>query len=437
MTLDPLNPYHLELAIIASTVLDPDVLRQPEIRALTPRHLRHLGGAWAIIREMDHAGRDIDLFSLAQQLHDPRWPAQLGVAQLTGLAAYSIRPQELASAAQGILNAHRRDLALSVAAGLQRNLTDAETDHGAAITQATADLNALRGLALQDASESVTDDLSAAMARIMNPRQHRGPTTGLPTLDAILGGWQPKTLNILSARPSMGKSALLGQFAQAASYGDPSAPARVLMFSLEDGREITRMRTLARLSGVEIRHDETPGADAAQRLRNAAANMERHLRGGRWLIDEEARLDNIIQTAWRQHAQSPLGLVIVDQLSHVTTDAPRRQADNRTQLYGYITKTLKREVAQRLGVPVILACQLSRESTKREKQRPELTDLRDSGEIEQDADTVTFIHRPEYYDAADAPGRAELLVKKNRNGPTKTAVVSCNMKLFKFWEGAP
>lgn len=193
------------------------------------------------------------------------------------------------------------------------------------------------------------------------------------------------------------------------------------------------MRALARLSSVPIQHDAPPHPSALPRI-NAARERLHSIRH-RWLVDEEATLDGIVSTCWRQHALAPLGLVLVDQLSHVIADAPRGKADNRTQLYGLITKTLKREVAQRLGVPVVLASQLSRDAVKGSEPRPQLTHLRDSGELEQDADTVTFIHRPDYYDPEDSPGQAELIVSKNRNGPTKTVHVQANLKVFKFWEG--
>ena len=425
------NPAHLELAVISSVLLDTALLRQPEVRALQPTHLRHYSGLWAIIRELDAEGTEPNIADLARHMHSPRWPAGFTLSDLMGLQAYSVRPQEVPGAARGIVDAYRRDQGLTVAGTLARALGDHDADHLAALTEAHTALTGLIGDAPRDSTEHVDDDLDAAIDRILNPQQHRGVTTGLPSLDAVLGGWQPGTLNILAARPSMGKSALCGQFAQAAAFGGPSQPARVLMFSLEDGPTVTRMRTLSRLSSVPLQHGAAPAPSAAERLQEARRKLAT-LRG-RWLLDTEAHLDGIVSACWRAHAEEPLGLVIVDQLSHVVAEAPRTRADNRVQLYGYITKTLKREVAQRLGVPVILASQLSREGAK--VDRPDLMHLRDSGELEQDADTVTFIHRPDYYDPTDSPGMAELLVRKNRNGPTKTVHVQANLKLFKFWEG--
>lgn len=424
------NPYHLELAILSAVMTDQDALRIPELRALRPYHLRHLGGAWQVVRDLDAAGREPSLTELAAHVGRPGWPAQLGVEDLVNLEAYSLRPVELPGAVQALLMAYRRQQANTAAADLQRALQG--DDPLAAITAAHASLTDLMGVAPRDSATSIADDLSAALARITNPAAHRGVTTGLRGLDATLGGWQPGTLNIIAARPSMGKSAFLGQLAQASALGGPSSPARALLFTLEDGATVTRMRTLARMAGVPISHDQPPTSAQAQKLSNAAARLD-DLRA-RWLLDEEGTLDGIVSTCWRKHAEGKLGLVLIDQLSHVVADAPRGRADNRTQLYGYITKTLKRDVAQRLGVPVILASQLSREVVKRSEARPQLTDLRDSGELEQDADTVTFIHRPDYYDPTDSPGVAELIVAKNRNGATKTVRVNANLKFFKFWE---
>lgn len=425
------NPYHLELSLVAAVLLDDAALRIPEVRALQPHHLRHLSGLWGIIRDLHAQGTEPSLPELAQHMTSSRWPAGLSLTNLIDVQAYSVRPHELPGVARGILAEYRRIHANTVSVDLQKALLNPDADHLAALTEAHAALTDLVGTTPRDSAASVADDLDAAVDRILNPTRHRGVTSGLPSLDAVLGGWQRGTLNILAARPSMGKSALCAQLAQAAAFGGPSEPVRVLMFSLEDGPTVTRMRTLARLSSVPIQHDVAPHPSAATRL-EAAREKLATIRD-RWLIDEEPTLDGIVATCWRKHGEAPLGLVIVDQLSHVLADAPRGKADNRTQLYGHITKTLKREVAQRLGVPVLLASQLSREGGKAE--RPDLLHLRDSGELEQDADTVTFIHRPDYYDPEDSPGTAELLVRKNRNGPTKTVHVQANLKLFKFWEG--
>lgn len=424
------NPRHLELALIAGAVIDDANLRIPEVRALNPGHFRHFPGLWEIIREQAAQGVAPSLTTLAPLIGDPRWPAGMNLTDLIDLQAYSVPPHELPGAARGILTAYRLTQANAAAAELQRILGTPSADHLGAITATHATLTALLGDGTRDGAESVADNTEHAADRILNPTKYRGVTSGLPALDAVIGGWQAGTLNLIAARPSMGKSAITAQFSQAAAFGGPSAPARTLFFTLEDGKTITRMRTLSRLSGVPIQHDREPPTNAAARLAHAREKLN-GIRD-RWLVDEESTLDGIIAACWRHHAQHPLGLVVIDQLSHIIATAPRQQADSRTQLFGYITKTLKREVAQRLNVPVILASQLSRESVKSADARPDLQHLRDSGELEQDADTVTFIHRPEYYDPEDSPGLAELLVRKNRNGPTKTVTVSANLRIFKF-----
>ena len=428
---DPLNPNHLERGVIGAVMLDSDALRQPEIRALKPQHFRHYDGIWTVLLDLTAAGREPSLAEVAQSMSHPRWPKGVTVSDLIDFPAYATRPEDLAGAARGLLNAYRRQHGAHVAADLGRALSSGETDPLTVMASAHEALSDLIGTTPRDATVSIADDLQAAMDRILHPQRHRGLTSGLPSLDAVLGGWQPKTLNVLAARPSMGKSALMGQLAQAAAFGGPSQPAHALLFSLEDPETVVRMRALSRMSGVEINHEQAPHASAAARLSNAAAKLET-IRD-RWMIDPEGNLDAIVSTCWQRHKEGRLGLVLIDQLSHVLAAPSTQKATNRNELYGYVTKTLKREVANRLGVPVILAHQLSRESAKRGAE-PELTDLRDSGEIEQDADTVTFIHRWDYYDPTDRPGAAGLLVKKNRNGPTRDLVVQASMKTFKFWE---
>lgn len=420
------NPRHLELSLIAGAIIDADILRIPEVRALHSLHFRHFSGLWSLIRELHDAGTEPSLTTLAPHLHSPRWPVGFSITDLIDVQAYRVPPQELPGAALSILHAYRVEQANAVSVALQKAILTPDADHLSAMSAAHAALTDLLGTTPRDGTESVADDLGTAADRILHPGRHRGVTSGLPELDAVLGGWQPGTLNIVAARPSMGKSALLSQLGQTAAFSG----TRALFFTLEDGKVITRMRALARLSGVSIQHDREPYVGAEARL-NAAREKLEGIRD-RWLIDEEATLDGIIAACWRQHATAPLGLVLVDQLSHVIASAPSQKADTRSQLYGFVTKALKREVAQRLGVPVILASQLNRESVKGGELRPDLPHLRDSGELEQDADTVTFIHRPEYYDPEASPGMAELLVRKNRNGPTKTVHVQANLKLFKF-----
>ncbi|AFD25812.1 replicative DNA helicase [Deinococcus gobiensis] len=428
------NPHQLELAIIGQVLNDSAALQIPEIRALKPEHLRHHSGVWSAILDIAAAGGDPSLTALASHVGRVGWPTYIGVADLPSLTAYSAPLRELPAAAQVILGAYRRDRAMHAGGDLQRSLADPEADHLAAITGAQASLTELIGLAPRDSTRSIADNVGPALERLLNPRAYRGVTTGIPGWDSVLGGWKPGTLNILAARPSMGKSLLMGQLAQAAAQGDAKGPARALMFTLEDSPETLQMRVLCRMAGVAIDHDREPTREEAQRLRNKEEAFERFR--PYWLVDEEHTLDGIISACWRQHAIAPLGLVLIDQLSHISADAPRTRADNRNQVYGYIAKTLKREVAKRLGVPVILASQLSRDVVRRADNRPDLTDLRDSGELEQDADTVTFIHRPEYYDKNDSPGTAELLVRKNRNGATKDVTVWASMRKFKFWQDA-
>lgn len=427
------NPLRLEQGVLGALILHADELQQPEVRALRPHQFRHLGGLLHIVLELTGQGRDASIVELAQCMGHPRWPHHLTLNDLVELPAFALRPEDLAGAARGILAAYRREHAQTIAADMGRALAGGEVqDPLEVVTSAHAALGDLIGVSASDSTVSIADDLGGAVDRILHPQRHRGITTGIASWDAILGGWQPKTLNILAARPSMGKSAMMGQLAQAAAFGGPSNPAHALLFSLEDPEETVRMRALCRLSGVEIDHDRPPPANAPVRLSNAEAKLG-SIRE-RWLIDPENHLDGIVSTCWQRHKEGRLDLVLIDQLSHILAAPTTQRASNRNELYGYITKTLKHDVAKRLSVPVILAHQLSRENAKKAAE-PELTDLRDSGELEQDADSVTFIHRWDYYSPDERPGMAGLLVKKNRNGPPRDLIVQASMKTFKFWTG--
>ena len=246
-----------------------------------------------------------------------------------------------------------------------------------------------------------------------------GVPSGFADLDDKTAGFQPSDLVIVAARPSMGKTAFCLNVASNAAItkGIPTA-----IFSLEMSKEALVQRLLtaeARVDAHRLRQGMLKDSDYALMARAAGL-----LSGAPIWIDDSAALTplELRAKARRIKAEFDVGLVIVDYLQLMRSP---EQAENRTQEISAISRALK-ALAKELAVPVVALSQLSRAPEQRggEHRRPQLSDLRESGAIEQDADVVLFIYRPEMY-ATDAErdeleGQAEIIIGKQRNGPTGT-----------------
>jgi replicative DNA helicase len=256
-----------------------------------------------------------------------------------------------------------------------------------------------------------------------------GTGTGFRDLDAITGGFQPGNLIVLAARPSMGKSCLVTNIAENAAieFGKP-----VALFSLEMSEAELAQRFIAsqaRIKGDELRKGRV-GEDrwpkiikASQRL--AAAPL--------WIDDSsDIGLLEIRAKTRRLHSQHEegLGMVIVDYLQLLRTES---RSENRSEVIGQMSRGLKL-LARELEVPVIALSQLNRGVEQRQDKRPLLSDLRESGAVEQDADLVVFIYRDDYYnpDDSERPGEADLIISKHRNGALGTVTLTFQPEYPRF-----
>ena len=253
-----------------------------------------------------------------------------------------------------------------------------------------------------------------------------GTPSGFRDIDELTGGFQPGNLIVLAARPSMGKSALVTNIAENAAI-DHDRP--VALFSLEMSETELAQRFIAsqaKLNGDDLRKgrvkaDRWPKVvKATQKL--AAAPL---------FVDDSSDLGimELRAKARRLHHRRPLGLVIVDYLQLMRPDPG---IDSRVEQIGQISRGLK-ILARELGVPVIAVSQLSRAVESRPDKRPLLSDLRESGQIEQDADLVMFIYRDEYYARdSERPGEADVILGKHRNGPVGEVVLTFLSRYPKF-----
>jgi replicative DNA helicase len=243
-----------------------------------------------------------------------------------------------------------------------------------------------------------------------------GTPSGFEDLDRITGGFQAGNLIILAARPGMGKSALMANFAEYAALNSEKA---VALFSLEMSESELAQRFIASqasIKGDDLRKGKVPPARWGKIL--AASNR---LAESSLFIDDSSDLSVLdVRAKTRRLAQQQadgLGLVLIDYLQLMRATG---QTDNRAEQVGQISRGLK-TLARELEVPVIALSQLNRGVEQRSDKRPMLSDLRESGAIEQDADLVMFIYRDEYYDEdSEEEGIAEVHIAKHRNGGLST-----------------
>ena len=242
----------------------------------------------------------------------------------------------------------------------------------------------------------------------------RGIPTGFKELDNKLAGFQKSDLIILAARPSMGKTSLALDIARMAAtkHGVP-----VGIFSLEMSSQQLVDRMLAAESHVDAWKLRTGKLHAADEFGKIRDSLDRLSKAPIYIDDQPA--NNILRmrsVARRLRSEKSLGLIIVDYLQ-LMAPTSARASDNLVQQVTEISRSLK-HLARELDVPVLALSQLSR-AVEQRGGRPRLSDLRDSGSIEQDADVVMFIHREDKYkEDSDRPNIAEILIEKPRNGPT-------------------
>jgi replicative DNA helicase len=263
---------------------------------------------------------------------------------------------------------------------------------------------------------NIQDLLMAELDKLEKLSQAGKSITGTPSgfddLDTITGGFQPGNLIILAARPSMGKSALMANFAENAALDGNRA---VALFSLEMSEGELAQRFVA--SQASIKGDDLRKGKVAPSRWPKILQASNRLAQSPLYVDDSSDLSVLDVRAKarrlaQQHADG-LGLILIDYLQLMRSHA---HVDNRVEAIGQISRGLK-TLARELDVPVIALSQLNRGVEQRTDKRPVLSDLRESGSIEQDADLVMFVYRDEYYDKeSEREGIAEVIISKHRNG---------------------
>ncbi|MDA8138601.1 MAG: replicative DNA helicase, partial [Desulfobacteraceae bacterium] len=364
------------------------------------------------VEELHRKRQIINQFTVAEQLQAMGKLEEVGgrayLAQLldyvTGEAftelvkkvlAYSIKRQMIITLAKHTDKVHSGGDANELLDNAQRDLMAIGADRATAAPETIA-----------ATCDGLIDDLESIQAG----RRGLGLQTGFAKLDEVTGGLQPGELILLAARPSMGKTALALIIGQNAAVGGK----RVLFFSLEQPRKQLALRLLARATGISVSalRSGKLSPEEWEKINDARAQIV----GLPLTIDDRSGLHiRDIQRTARRMARDGLGLLVVDYIQLCHGD----RAERKDLEVGQISAGLK-SLAKDLNIPVLALSQLSREVERRTDKWPQLSDLRESGALEQDADVVCFLYNPNRYTKAvqehTQAAEVELLVEKNRQG---------------------
>lgn len=277
----------------------------------------------------------------------------------------------------------------------------------------------------------VKDVLVETYDKIEQLQNRSGDVTGIPTgfmdLDRMTAGFQRNDLIIVAARPSVGKTAFALNIAQNVAV---KARENVAIFSLEMGAEQLVMRMLCAEGNIDAQVLRT-GALTAEDWSKLTIAMGTLSNAGIYIDDTPGIRVNEIRAKCRRLAQEKgLGMVVIDYLQLIQGSG--RRGENRQQEVSEISRSLK-ALARELHVPVIALSQLSRGVEQRQDKRPMMSDIRESGSIEQDADIVAFLYRDDYYDKeTENKNMIEIIIAKQRNGPTGTVTLAFKKEFNKF-----
>ena len=404
------------------------------------------GEIYSALLSMYHSGKAIDLVTVRAELASRgKLEAVGGAYELVRLAG---RVASSAHLEYHALILRQMYIRREMIAGLHTLLASA-ADESVDLSDALADLHRLAGHlesgavsnnCLRDMERLMQDTLEQMDKRVENNRNGiTGIPTGLRELDRLTAGWQQGDLNIIAARPSVGKTAFALHLALAAGR----AGKHVLVNSLEmQGERLGDRWLCAQAANVDAGHLKTGLLDAGERQQ--ALEAARLLSALPVYVDDNPKMsmDHIRSSALLQKSKGRCDLLIIDYLQLCEMKSGQKNR-NREQEVAEASRKAKL-IAKELDMPVILLCQLNRECEMRADKRPALSDLRESGAIEQDADVVMLLYRPALYGLTSerrskfpSEGLGMVILAKHRNGETGDVYFGHNPAMTKIGEYVP
>jgi replicative DNA helicase len=423
-----------EKAVLGGILLEPEAATRaievvlPEAFYL-PAHARIYRAMIALFSRHE----PIDVMTLSEEMRKSGdLESAGGIAYLTELVDSVPSAANIEHYAKIILDKYILRQLIGASSDIARECYRAETDAGSILDEAEQKIFRVSESRVSQGFLHIKEILKERFEEIQRVHETRESVTGLSTgfidLDKFTAGFHPGDMVIIAGRPSMGKTSFALNIAQHVGL-DEKKP--VAIFSLEMSKELLVQRLLcseAQVDAQKVRRGFTSAKDI-ERLTNAAGLLSE----APIFIDDTPAITtlDIRARARRLKVERNISMIVVDYLQLARTSD---RVENRQQEISSISRSMK-ALAKELKVPVVALSQLSRAVEARGgDKRPMLSDLRESGAIEQDADLVLFLYRPEFYDQGDPEkeGKAELIIGKQRNGPTGTVDLMFEKQYTRF-----
>lgn len=393
---------------------------------------------YQVIVELTQRSEEIDLLTVSHELTKKNLMEQVGGANyLAELVEQTLSAANIAKYAEIIQETSLlRKLIHQSSGTIERAFNGDYENVDSFLDETEAGVfNLARNKKTQGLVES-GDIVKSAIAKLEDLYNKKSDVTGVGTgftdLDKMTAGLHGGELIIIAARPSMGKTAFSLNIAQHVALREKKS---VAYFSLEMGKESLMMRMLASEAKINMGALRIGKLDdsAWPKLIQAASSMSE----AKFFVDETSGISpyDLRAKCRRLKAQHGLDIIFIDYLQLMDL---KRPSESRERVISEISKTLK-EISKELDVPVIALAQLNRGVESRTDRRPMLSDLRESGSIEQDADVIMMIYRDEYYEKenSDQKGKAEIIITKQRNGPTGTVRLNFRGNIGSFSNETP
>ncbi len=461
----PMN-YEAEQALLGA-ILDDNSAYDAVAGVLKPEHFADAahGRIFAAAAKLIERGETASVITLKSMFDRDEALAEVGGAKyLVRLQASTVTLVNAGEYGRTILDLfHRREAILSLHDTIE-DLHEFDLDRPAEtiIEETQGTLDALLGSGDSGGLEPLGDRVEGALEQIQEAYQAQGTgaaaglSTGLKRLDRMIGGLKPGKMYVLAGSTSMGKTSC----AEGIAYAAARAGKRVAFFSLEMTTEDIIQREISRITGIDSSKVNNgwlsdPEMDQVVQTRGELVALPLY-------IDDSSTISvsSIRARSRRLKRAGGLDLVVIDYLQLMGSDL-RARGVQRYEEVGQMTRGIKTSIAKDLRVPVILISQLSRQVENRDDKHPHLSDLRESGSIEQDADVVMFLYRAIYYLKQETPqrrvgeqtdkfearehhhqvlvsraiGKADIIVAKQRNGPTGNAQVEFDGPRMRFHDG--
>ncbi len=421
-----------ERSVIGSMIMDREaIVAASELLTGNDFYEKQYGILFETMVDLSNEGKPVDLITLQDRLKEKDVPQQVSALEFLGDLVSSVPTSANVKYYAQIV--HDKAILRKLIKTVEETANDCYLDKEKleVILEKTEkqvfDIVQNRGTKeFTDIREVVLRTIDGIEAAAKNQGSVTGVATGFYDLDYKTAGLQPSDLILIAARPSMGKTAFVLNIAE---YVAIKSNVPTVIFSLEMSQDQLVKRVLAMNSRVDsqsIRTGNLSGEDWVSLMESARSVGNSNL-----VIDDTSAISisELRSKCRKLKLEKNLGLIIIDYLQLMTGS---KKSESRQQEISEISRSLK-SLAREINVPVVALSQLSRAVEQRPDKRPMLSDLRESGAIEQDADVVMFIYRDDYYNKdTEEPGVSEIIIGKQRNGPTGTVKLAWLSQYTKF-----